>query len=90
MLAESKSERIDIRAPRRAKLLLQQAAAARSKTVSEFVLDAALKEADTVLAVRNSLVLSDEDWGRFLQALDQPAKPRLRLAKLLSEKSVLE
>lgn len=90
MLAQSKSERIDIRAPKSAKLLLQQAAAARSKSVSEFVLDAALREADNVLAAPPRLSLSPEQWALFLDALDQPARRRPGLEKLLASKSALE
>jgi len=90
MPALAKNERIDIRTSTRAKLALQNAAAARSKTVSEFVLDAALREAEAVLAEQGRFVLEGEQWSRFVQALDAPAKPKPRLERLLREKSVLE
>lgn len=90
MLAESKNERIDIRTSAQAKRALRDAAAARSKSVSEFVLDAALKEADAILADQRRFVLTDEQWTLFTQALDAPAKPKPHLEKLLREKSVFE
>jgi len=90
MPAAAKNERIDIRTSPLAKRTLQDAATARSKTVSEFVLDAALKEADAVLAEQGRFILTGEEWSRFVQALDEPAKPKPRLEKLLQEKSVFE
>ena len=90
MPAAAKNERIDIRTSPRAKRALQDAAAARSKTVSEFVLDAALKEADAVLAEQGRFLLTGEQWSRFVQALDEPAKPKPRLESLLRETGVFE
>jgi uncharacterized protein (DUF1778 family) len=69
---------------------LQEAAAARNKTVTEFVLDAAMTEAAEVLADRRLFLLDDEQWEAFLAALDAPTKPRPRLESLLREPSVLE
>lgn len=90
MPAATKNERIDIRTSPLAKRTLQDAAMARSKTVSQFVLDAALKEADAVLAEQGRFILTGEEWSRFVQALDEPARPKPRLEKLLQEKSVFE
>lgn len=90
MPAAAKNERIDIRTSALAKRTLQDAAMARSKTVSEFILDAALKEADAVLAEQGRFILTSDEWSRFTQALDAPAKPRPRLERLLQEKSVFE
>lgn len=90
MPAAPKNVRIAIRTSPRAKRALQDAAAARSKTVSEFVLDAALKEADAVLAQQGRFLLTGEQWSRFVQALDEPATPKPRLEKLLQGKSVFQ
>jgi uncharacterized protein (DUF1778 family) len=86
-----KDERIELRVTRPAKILLQQAAAARNKTVSEFVVDSGLTAAAETLADRQHFALSEEQWNAFLAALDAPtmkAKPRLK--KLLTTPSVLE
>jgi uncharacterized protein (DUF1778 family) len=69
---------------------LQEAAAARNKTMTEFVLDAAMTEAAEVLADRRLFLLDDEQWEAFLAALDAPTKPRPRLESLMREPSVLE
>lgn len=86
-----KDERIELRVTRPAKVLLQQAAASRNKTVSEFVVDSGLSAAAETLADRQYFPLPAEKWDAFLAALDAPtvkAKPRLQ--KLLKTPSVLE
>lgn len=87
---ESKSERIDIRTTISVKRVLQEAAAAKSKTVTEFMLDVALTEAAEVLAERRLFQLDDEEWAAFQAALDAPTKPKPRLEALLREPSVFE
>ena len=90
MQPEAKTERIDIRTTAMVKRALQEAAAARNKTVTEFVLDVAMTEAAAVLAEKRLFLLDDEQWNAFLAALDAPTKPRPRLESLLREPSVLE
>lgn len=87
---ESKSERIDLRTTANVKRVLQEAAAAKSKTVTEFVLDVALTEAAEVLAERRLFRLDEAEWAAFMTALDAPTKPRPRLEALLREPSVFE
>jgi uncharacterized protein (DUF1778 family) len=88
--AEAKTERIDIRATAGMKRVLQEAAAARNKTLTEFVLDVALTEAAGVLAEKRQFLLDDAQWAAFVAALDAPAQPKPRLEVLLSEPSVFE
>lgn len=88
--SEAKAERIEIRTSARVKRVLQDAAAARNKTMSEFVLDVALTEAAGVLADRRLISLDDKQWEAFLAALDAPTKARPRLESLMREPSVLE
>lgn len=80
---EAKSERIDIRTTPSVKRALQEAAAARNKTVTEFVLDVALTEAAELRAQQQRFVLNDAEWQAFVAALDAPVKPRPRLEALL-------
>jgi uncharacterized protein (DUF1778 family) len=87
---ESKTERIDIRTTIDVKRVLQEAAAAKRKTVTEFILDVALTEAAEVLADRRIFRLDDDEWAAFMAALDAPTKPRPRLEALLNEPSVFE
>ena len=88
--ATRKDERIDLRLSRSAKVMLQQAAAVRHKTVSEFVLDSGLASAAETLADRQMFLLDDNQWQTFVSALDGPSAPKPGLEKLLGEKSVFE
>ena len=85
----SKSERIDVRASRSVKQLLQEAARSCHKNVSEFLLDAGVIAANQALSDRRRFELSDDQWQTFQQALDRPVQAKPRLKKLLSEPGVL-
>lgn len=86
----SKSERIDVRATPPVKQLLQEAARAAHKNVSEFLLDAGILAASQMLADRRRFELSAEQWEAFQSALDQPVTARPKLKKLLGEPGLLD
>ena len=85
-----KSERIDVRTSSPVKQLLQEAARACHKNVSEFLLDAGVTAANQALADRRHFVLSDEQWQAFQQALDAPPQSLPRLKKLVTEPGLLD
>ncbi|OYT92417.1 MAG: hypothetical protein CFE43_08175 [Burkholderiales bacterium PBB3] len=85
----SKSERIDVRASLPVKLLLQEAARAAHKNVSEFMLDVSIAAANQMLADRLRFELSAEQWAAFEAALDQPVRAKPSLQKLLDEPGLL-
>lgn len=85
----SKSERIDVRATLPVKQLLQEAARAAHKNVSEFLLDAGILAANQMLADRRRFELSAEQWEAFQSALDQPVTARPKLKQLLGEPGLL-
>jgi uncharacterized protein (DUF1778 family) len=85
----SKSERIDVRATLPVKQLLQEAARAAHKNVSEFLLDAGILAANQMLADRRRFELSTEQWDAFQSALDQPVTAKPKLKKLLGEPGLL-
>ena len=85
----SKTERIDVRASAPVKQLLQEAARACHKNVSEFLLDAGVTAAAQTLADRRQFVLDDAQWQAFQEALDRPVQNKPRLARLLNEPGVL-
>jgi uncharacterized protein (DUF1778 family) len=89
-MVDSKSERIDIRTTKAAKKILQQAAAASHKNVSEFLLEHGLIAAQQALTDRRLFVLDAEQWQQFQEALDRPPQDKPRLKKLLSEPSIFE
>lgn len=86
----SKSERIDVRASVQVKQLLQNAARACHKNVSEFLLDAGIVAANQALAERNRFELDEAQWQAFQQALEGPVQHKPRLKKLLAEPGVLD
>ena len=85
----SNTERIDVRASSAVKLLLQEAARACHKNVSEFLLDAGVLAANQALADRRHFVLDEAQWQAFEQALDRPVQAKPRLKQLLTEPGLL-
>ena len=85
----SKTERIDVRATTLIKQLLQDAARASHKNVSEFLLDAGVTAAAQTLADRRQFVLDETQWQAFQEALDRPVQSKTRLKSLLREPGVL-
>ncbi len=86
---QSKSERIDVRASAPVKQLLQEAARASHKNVSEFLLDAGIVAANQTLADRLRFELAPDQWEAFQAALDRPVKAKPKLMKLLNEPGLL-
>ena len=89
-VAEARSERIEVRTTPSVKALLQRAASASHKNVTEFLLDAGLSVAEDTLANRRLFRLDDQQWQEFQDLLDRPVSEKSRLARLMAEKSLLE
>ncbi|MDR3556531.1 MAG: DUF1778 domain-containing protein [Syntrophobacteraceae bacterium] len=86
----NRTEKLDLRLSRSAKLTLQAAATAARKSVSEFVLETALSEAEERLADRTVFTLDAESWDAFVAALDAPPRRHPRLERLFRESSVFD
>ena len=86
----NRTERLDLRLTRAAKQTLQAAAAAQRKSVSEFVLHAALSEAEEQLADRCVFTLDAKSWDNFVAALDAPPRRHARLERLFRKPSVFD
>jgi uncharacterized protein (DUF1778 family) len=82
-----KEQRFNIRATTDEKSLVEEAARATRMTSSQFVLQAALRSAEEVLADKSRFVLSEEQWGRFTTLLDRPAREIGALKKASSKPS---
>lgn len=78
----ARSARIDLRLTPTAKSLLEQAAAARHKTVSEFMLDHAILAAKETLADRRIYRLDDEQWAEVNRRLETAPRDMPRLKAL--------
>lgn len=85
-----RTEKLDLRLSQAAKRTLQAAAAAERKSVSEFVLDTALREAEERLADRRVFTLDGKKWEAFVAALDAPPRRHARLERLFAEPSVFD
>ena len=86
----NRTEKLDLRLSRAAKKTLQATAAAERKSVSEFVLDTALSEAEARLADRGVFTLAAGGWDAFIAALDAPPRRHARLERLFREPSVFD
>ncbi len=77
---------LNIRIKAQQRRVIEQAAEMSDKTVSDFVRDAALREAQNTLLDRTDFHLDAKTWERFTTALDAPLKDNPRLRDLLSRK----
>ncbi len=78
---------INLRANQRQRALIDQAAQALGRNRSDFMLEAACREADAVLADRRFFLLDEKAYKRFAAALDKPPADNPRLRRLLASKS---
>jgi len=79
--------RIDIRANAEKKSLIERAAMLRHTTVSAYLLDAAIRQAQEDLKNTDLLILNEVDREQFFSALAVPPKPNAALRKLMSSTS---
>jgi uncharacterized protein (DUF1778 family) len=74
-----KQDRIGARVPHDVYETLCRAAHLTGATVNQFLVQAALKEAQAVIEREETLRLSARDWNWLLDLLDNPPKPNARL-----------
>ncbi|MGI6873930.1 DUF1778 domain-containing protein [Amycolatopsis sp. 3B14] len=79
--------RINLRATSRQESLLRQAAAATDRSLTDFILDSAVTQAERVLTDRRWFVLEDERWEEFQRLLDTPVREMPKLRALFSRPS---
>ena len=81
-------ERWDFRVASETDQLVRQAAETADRTLTDFVVDAAVVEAERVLADRTQFVLATEQWARFVELLDRAPQDNPGLEKLFSKPSI--
>ncbi len=79
---------INLRADTATRTLIDRAAEQLGKNRSEFMLEAARREATTVLLDQRLFLLDDKAYVQFTAALDQPPTENRRLRRLLRTKAV--
>jgi uncharacterized protein (DUF1778 family) len=82
-----RSQTINLRISRAQKTLIDEAASAVGRNRTEFMLDAASREAEAVLVDRRYFQLGREDFDRFVEALDKPPSSNPRLRRLLRSRA---
>ncbi|MDD5263072.1 MAG: DUF1778 domain-containing protein [Methylacidiphilales bacterium] len=85
-----KTERIDIRANASVKHILQEAARASHKNLSDYLIENGLAAAEQALADRRLFTLDSQQWKKFQSILDRPVKCKPRLKELLTSKGVFD
>lgn len=85
-----RDSRLNLRTSAHQQQMIRNAAAALDKSVTDFVLESAMSNAERVLTDRSWFVISSEAWDDFETLLDAPASPNRRLKALLSEPTVFD
>lgn len=85
--AKRRGENINLRVSRVQKSLIDRAAQALGRNRSDFILQTACREAETVLLDRRYFALPAEEFKRFNAMLDKPPANNARLARLLKTKA---
>ncbi|MFZ2050316.1 MAG: DUF1778 domain-containing protein [Solirubrobacteraceae bacterium] len=88
--AENKTHRWNMRVAEDVDAIVRLAAEQTSQPLTDFVVHAARAVAEDTLADRRMFRLGENDWDRFVEILDRPARPVLELARLLSSDSVFD
>ena len=83
---KARSQNINLRISPKQKSLIDRGAEAQGRTRSDFMLEAACREAETVLLDRRYFNLQAEEYKRFLAMLDKPPAANPRLRRLLGTK----
>jgi uncharacterized protein (DUF1778 family) len=83
----ARGETINLRASYRQKTLIDRAAESLGRTRSDFMLETACREAETVLLDRLYFTLSGAAFKRFTAMLDNPPKDNPKLRRLLLTKA---
>jgi len=80
---KARGENINLRVSRVQKALIDRAAHALGRNRSDFMLDTACREAESVLLDRRYFALPEAEFERFQAMLDKPPAANARLARLL-------
>jgi uncharacterized protein (DUF1778 family) len=89
-MAATRSRVINLRTDEARRALIDRAAETLGKDRTEFMLDAATREAQAVLLDRRFFPLDESAFQRFAAALDAPPADNPRLRKLLSKRAPWE
>ena len=86
----TKQTRLNVRASAQQKKVIEKAARLLNTTVSSFVLQRAVEDAQAILAEQHQFRLPKKQWDAFCKALDTPPRDLPALRKLLKSKGVFD
>ncbi len=84
---KGRGENINLRVSRAQKSLIDRAATALGRNRSEFMLETACREAESVLLDRRYFVLPEEKFRQFMAMLDKTPASNPRLARLFKTRA---
>jgi uncharacterized protein (DUF1778 family) len=87
---ETSSVSINIRAKAKQRDLIDQAAGRLGRSRSDFMLEAACREAEDVLLDQAFFTVDESTFAKFQMLLDQPLPPTDKLRRLLKTKAPWE
>lgn len=82
--AQRRDTTISVRLSAKTRDLIDSAAELAGKSRSEFILESASQRATDLLLDQRLLTLDEEQFGRFVAALDNPPRPNAALRGLLA------
>jgi len=85
-----KATPLNIRVKASQRSLIERAAYEADKTVSDFVRDAAMREAESTLLDRTAFRLDPQAWDAFISALDATPSDNPRLRDLMKRRAPWE
>ena len=88
--AATKEFRFNLRATKAQREVVERGAAVHGQKMSDFILSSACEKAEQILAEQRNFVVPSTQWDAFVAALDRPPVRHARLARLMSEPSILE
>lgn len=89
-VASRRTSSINLRAFPAQRELIDRACVATHKSLTDFILEAACREAEHVLCDRRYFVLDEESFSAFEAALDVPLSENKAVQKLLAGKAQWE
>ena len=88
--AATKDHPLSLRLPQADVALIDRAARMKGSSRTEFMRDAAVKEAETLILDRTMITMSAEGFKTFMDEIDSPARPVPEMVKMLRRKAPWE
>lgn len=78
----TRDQRINLRTTARQEAIIRRAAAASDRTMTDFILESAVEQAERVLADRRWFFATAEQWAEFQRPVDEPLPATAKFERL--------